>query len=108
MAAAGVTPGQSRMAVASVDNAAYLSRFPQVQAPVAAPMQVASAQTPNEPVFRSLFQTGDRAQPVSATVQELWGNSGSLTRPVAPGGPARMDTPQGLGLFSDSTGVFSG
>lgn len=108
MAAAGVTPGQSRMAVASVDNAAYLSRFPQAQAPVAAPMQVASAQTPNEPVFRSLFQTGDRAQPVSATVQELWGNSGSLTRPVAPGGPARMDTPQGLGLFSDSTGVFSG
>jgi hypothetical protein len=109
MASAGVTPGQSRAAVASADNAAaYLSRFPQAPASVAAPVQVASAQTPSEPVFRSLFQTGDRAQPVSTAVQELWGNNSSLTRPVAPGGSAKTDIPQGLGLFSDSTGVFSG
>ncbi len=52
--------GQARMAAAPVDNAAYLSRFPQVQTP-AASMQVASAQTASEPVFRSLYQTGDRA-----------------------------------------------
>lgn len=108
MAVAGVTPGQSRMAAAPADNAAYLSRFPQAPAPVAASMQVASAQTSSEPVFRSLFQTGDRAEPVSTAVRELWGNNTSLTRPVAPAGAAKTDAPQGLGLFSDSTGVFSG
>jgi hypothetical protein len=108
MAAAGVTPGQSRVAAMPADNAAYLSRFPQAQTPIAAPMQVASAQTSSEPVFRSLFQTGDRAEPVSTTVRELWGNRASPTAPAAPGGAARTDTPQGLGLFSDSTGVFSG
>ena len=96
------------MAAAPVDNAAYLSRFPQAPAPAAPTMQVASAQTASEPVFRSLFQTGDRAEPVSTTVRELWGNNASLTRPVAPGGAAKTEAPQGLGLFSDSTGVFSG
>ncbi len=107
MAVAGVTPGQARMASAPGDSAAYLSRFPQVQTPVAASTQVASAQTSNEPVFRSLFQTGDRAEPVSTTVRELWGNNTSLTKPVVPGG-AKTEAPQGIGLFSDSTGVFSG
>ena len=29
---------------------------------------------PGQPVFRSLFQAGERAQPVSPAVQELWGN----------------------------------
>jgi hypothetical protein len=107
MAAAGVAPGQARMAAASADSAAYLSRFPQVQTP-AVPTQVASAQTAVEPVFRSLFQTGDRAEPVSTTVHELWGNNASLTSPLPASGAAKTDAPQGLGLFSDSTGVFSG
>jgi hypothetical protein len=65
MAAAGVTPG-SRVAAAvpaPVDNAAYLSSFPQVRTD--APTQVASAQTSAQPVFRSLYQTGDRPEPVS-------------------------------------------
>lgn len=109
MASAGVTPG-SRVAAASapVDNAAYLSSFPQVRAPVDAPAQVASLQTPVQPIFRSLYQTGDRAEPVSNAVRELWGNNTSLTKPLPSGGAAKTDAPQGLGLFSDSTGVFSG
>ena len=108
MAAAGVTPGQSRMASAPVDNAAYLSSFPQPRTPAEVPAQVASLQTPAQPVFRSLYQTGDRPEPVSNTVRELWGNSTSLTNPLTAGAATRTEAPQGLGLFSDSTGVFSG
>ncbi|HEX7790624.1 MAG TPA: lytic transglycosylase domain-containing protein [Afipia sp.] len=109
MASAGVTPG-SRVAAASapIDNAAYLSSFPQVRSTADAPSQVASLSTPVQPVFRSLYQTGDRAEPVSNAVRELWGNNTSLTKPLPSGGPAKTDAPQGLGLFSDSTGVFSG
>jgi len=107
IAAAGVTPG-SRMAAAPVDNAAYLSSFPQARTPADAPTQVASLQTPGQPVFRSLYQTGDRPEPVSNAVRELWGNNTSLTNPMPAGGATRTEAPQGLGLFSDSTGVFSG
>ena len=45
------------------------------------PRQAAPA--PADPIFRSLFQAGDRAQPVSPAIHELWGNSSSLTS-VAP------------------------
>ncbi|MGD9838711.1 MAG: lytic transglycosylase domain-containing protein [Afipia sp.] len=110
MAAAGVPPA-SRMASgpAPADNAAYLSSFPQVRAPAeAATSQVASLQTPAQPVFRSLYQTGDRPEPVSNAVRELWGNNTALTNPLPAGNKANTDAPQGLGLFSDSTGVFSG
>ena len=56
--------------------------------PPASPVGVGFAQptsgsAPAEPIFRSLFQAGDRAQPVSPAVHELWGNSSSLTS-VAP------------------------
>jgi len=113
MASAGVTPGQPQAAAQAQDNAAYLSAFPQAKS-VAAPMQIASAQTQpqpvqqTQPVFRSLFQAGDRAEPVSSTVRELWGNNTSMTKPVAPRGAANTGAPQGIGLFSDTTGVFSG
>lgn len=108
MAAAGVTPGQSRLASAPAADAAYLSSFPQIRPANDASMQVASAPTPGQPVFRSLYQTGDRPEPVSQAVRELWGNKTSLTTPMSPGGAAKTEAPQGLGLFSDSTGVFSG
>lgn len=107
MAAAGVAPGQTRTAAAPVDNAAYLSSFPQVRTPDA-PTQVAALQTQSQPVFRSLYQTGDRPEPVSNTVRELWGNNTSITNPLPAGAATRTEAPQGLGLFSDSTGVFSG
>lgn len=103
IAAAGVTPGQTRTAAAApIDNATYLSSFPQARA---ANTQVASAQT--EPVFRSLYQTGGRAEPVSTAVRELWGNKASLTADTTTG-TAKTDGPKGIGLFSDTTGVFSG
>ncbi len=85
----------------TMDNAAYLSTFPDSRAvtPVAATAQAdASA-----PVFRSLFQAGDRTQPISPAVQELWGNSASLTAAATPSvrAPGRLD------LFSDRNGTFS-
>lgn len=106
MVAAGVAPG-SRVpsAPAPVDNAAYLSSFPQARTDTT---QVASVQTSAQPVFRSLYQTGDRPEPVSSAVRELWGNNTALTNPLPPGNKGKADAPQGLGLFSDSTGVFSG
>jgi len=109
MASVGVTPGQGRVASVSNDTAAYLSRFPQAQTP-ATPVQVAAADQAGQPVFRSLYQTGDRVEPVSATVRELWGNNTSLTRPLSDSGAAvdKTGAPQGIGLFSDATGVFSG
>ena len=36
------------------------------------------------------------------------GNNTALTNPLPAGAKSKTDAPQGLGLFSDSTGVFSG
>jgi hypothetical protein len=117
--------------VPAVDNAAYLSTFPDTRsAAPAASTQVASASpsaslslaadaAPASPAFRSLFQDGERAQPVSKTVRELWGNSASLTAdPPAAGAttpvasvavlPAKASGGSGLDLFSDRNGTFSG
>src|SRR4051794_13329832 len=72
IASLGDTP---RVALASaapaapaIDNAAYLSTFPNARS--VAPVTVASAATPagSAPSFRSLFQAGDRTEPVSSTV----------------------------------------
>lgn len=117
---------QPNVAVASaapaIDNAAYLSTFPDVRA--VTPVTVASASTATntspstDPIFRSLFQApGERAQPVSPAVRELWGKSSSLTS-VASADPAAaasstltqtpdIRAPQRLDLFSDRNGTFS-
>src|SRR5271154_639696 len=107
-------------AAPAIDNAAYLSTFPGIRS--VAPATTASVTTasadaaPASSAFRSLFQDGGRAQPVSQTVRELWGNSGSLTShtpaptpsatiaalPVAATTSGRLD------LFSDRNGTFSG
>src|SRR6202790_3420561 len=64
-------------ATPAIDNAAYLSSFPDVRS--IAPVTMASASAPTnaspspDPVFRSLFQAGERTQPASPAVQELWG-----------------------------------
>jgi len=115
----GNTPPASAVASAarptsSIDNAAYLSTFPNVGAVV--PATVASNATPgsdpssNVPVFRSLFQVDDQSQPVSSTVRALWGNSGSPAS-VASADSAAPATnggaPQPLDLFSDRNGTFS-
>jgi Transglycosylase SLT domain len=123
MASVGGMPATTLASAApSVDNATFLSSFPDLRS--AAPVTMASASTttnaaPTDPNFRSLFQFGERAQPVSSAVRELWGNS-SLTSvasaaPVATATSASSSTPtptvsapQGLDLFSDRSGTFSG
>jgi hypothetical protein len=97
--------------------------------PVAASSQPAlktASLQQNEPIFRSLFQGGERSQPLSPAVHELWGNSSSLSSvapatsvapttsaaPTAAGTPFGARTPevrapQPLDLFSDRNGTFS-
>ena len=71
-------------------------------------------------MFRSLFQAGERTQPVSPAVRELWGNSSSLTSVASATSVASTDAtagatsqtpnvraPQPLDLFSDRNGTFS-
>jgi hypothetical protein len=120
MAAVGdITPNvalaSASPAAAPVDNAAYLSTFPDVRAVTMASASAPSnTSPPSDPIFRSLFQAGgERAQPLSPTVRELWGNSSSLTSvtaasPVSP--PSQtpdVRAPQPLDLFSDRNGTFS-
>ena len=105
-------------AAPAIDNAAYLSSFPDVRA--VTPVTVASASTApsSDPIFRSLFQaSGERTQPISPTVRELWGKNSSLTSianaaPAADASPALSQTPEvrapgPLDLFSDRNGTFS-
>jgi hypothetical protein len=92
----------------SSDNAAYLSRLPDVRG--VTPVAASSSTAPSQPVFRSLFQVGERSEPVSPAVQQLWAHpaavaSASDTSPVT-------QTPTGglqpFDLFSDRSGKFSG
>jgi hypothetical protein len=115
MASVGVTPaGKDDAAAAPVDNTAYLSSFPDVRqvTPAAATPQPAIATAslqPGHPMFRSLFQAGERSQPVSPAVQELWGNGSSLTSVPSPSSQTpNVRAPQPLDLFSDRNGTFSG
>ena len=73
--------------------------FPDQRAvtPVAAASQTSAVS--GEPMFRSLYQAGERTQPISPTVQELWGKVASATPEVR--APGRLD------LFSDRNGTFS-
>jgi hypothetical protein len=123
---AALGDGPPRMALASaaqpattIDNAAYLSSFPDSRAvtPVTAttPTQLTTASLPQQdPIFRSLFQAGERTQPISPVVQELWGNTSSLTT-VAIAAPVEslsnrtpeVRAPGRLDLFSDRNGTFS-
>jgi Transglycosylase SLT domain len=122
---AGAAVASAASATAPIDNAAYLSSFPDVRS--ATPVTMASASSAvstsasTDPMFRSLFQPGERTQPVSSAVHELWGNSSSLTSvaaatSVAPATSKAAATtaqtsnvraPQPLDLFSDPTGTFS-
>jgi hypothetical protein len=114
MALYGGTPSTTAVASATqaapaIDNAAYLQTFPDVRA--VSPVSTTSATTvadnssPSTPVFRSIYQPGDTTQPVSSTVQKLWGNNASLTS-VANATPD-VRPPQPLDLFSDRRGAFS-
>lgn len=116
MAMYGGTPSTTQVASANgvqpavpvTDNTAYLQAFPDARGvtPVNAtsPTTVAD-NTPAAPAFRSIYQPGDTTQPVSTTVQKLWGNNASLTS-VASSTPD-VRPPQPLDLFSDRSGTFS-
>lgn len=105
LAASATTPGSASTVAAA--NTAYLSSFPDPRsaqvasfASDASPATMASSPPapPEQPIFRSLFQAGDRAQPVSNTVQELWGSNSAKAPDAAP---------KPLDLFSDRSGTFS-
>jgi hypothetical protein len=117
MASVGMTPANRAVAAAvtPTDNAAYLSSFPDARTvtPIAASSQsttrTASLQQPGQPMFRSLFHAGEREQPVSPAVQELWGNGSSLTSVPSPSSQTpNVRAPHPLDLFSDRNGTFSG
>ena len=98
----------------TIDNAAYLSSFPDSRAvtPVTAttPTQLKTASLPQQdPIFRSLFQAGERTQPISPAVQELWGSNSSLTSAstILSGHTPEVRAPGRLDLFSDRDGTFS-
>lgn len=114
----GGAPATTTVASASpstpsaVDNAAYLSQFPDVHAvsPVAAASNASDrSKKPADPIFRSLFQV-DGSQPVSSTVHQLWGRSASLTADASTSGAATTSggAAQPLDLFSDRDGTYSG
>ena len=115
MASLGETPARAPIPSAT-GGVGYLSGFPDVRSvtPVAASVQptIKTASSQPEPMFRSLFQAGERSEPVSPAVKELWGRSSSLTS-VASAAPLSSQQPtlraaQPLDLFSDRSGAFSG
>jgi hypothetical protein len=109
--ASAAPPTTAVAAVPVMDTNAFLSAFPDTRSG-APPVTVASAEAtrapapPANPMFRSLFQADENAQPISSTVRELWGKS-SLTS-VASAAPApHVGAPRPLDLFSDRDGTFS-
>jgi hypothetical protein len=110
MAAVGDTPRRVTSASAApatqpIDNAAYLSARREVRSVTPVTMAFASSATDasplTDPIFRSLFQAGERTQPVSSTVRELWDNPSSQAHTPT------VRAPQPLDLFSDRAGTFS-
>lgn len=125
MASAGTAPTADATGTAAVaavpSNARYLSSFPDLRtaqvasfadgSTTAAAPASTSAQK-NEPMFRSLFQAGERNEPISNAVQELWGKQGTASATV-PGTnqlvrAPEVAAPKPLDLFSDRAGTFSG
>ncbi|MGY4480347.1 transglycosylase SLT domain-containing protein [Bradyrhizobium sp. USDA 3364] len=87
----------------TMDTASYLSTFPNASAASSVGVTPAVASAQPAPAFRSLYQGGDRSEPISPAVQELWGNSASLTGSATP----KVRAPGRLDLFSDPNGTYS-
>jgi hypothetical protein len=116
MAMYGDTPSTAQVAAANgvqptapmVNSAAYLQTFPEPRSvtPVSATTSTTVADnSPTAPAFRSIYQPGEATQPVSTTVQKLWGSNASLTSVASVTPDVRP--PQPLDLFSDRSGTFS-
>jgi hypothetical protein len=96
----------------SSDNAVYLSRLPDMRGvtPVAASSATAASAAPGQPMFRSLFQVGERSEPVSPAVQQLWAHPAAVASASDPS-PTTQAPAGGLqpfDLFSDRSGKYSG
>jgi hypothetical protein len=96
----------------AMDTTAYLSTIPDSRkvTPVTASQgaQLKTASLPQqEPMFRSLFQAGDRAQPISPAVQELWATQSRTTVASVANRTPEVRAPGRLDLFSDRDGTFS-
>ena len=109
---AGTTAAATTVAAATpAANASFLSSFPDLRtaqvASLAPETSAAQQRQQAQPIFRSLYQGGDRPEPVSPAVQELWGNRSSLTSVSSLQQTPTVRTPQPLDLFSDRAGTFS-
>lgn len=97
---------------ASMDSANFVSLIPDSRA--VTPVKAASGTelktaslAQQEPMFRTLFQAGDRTQPISPAVQELWGNSSRVNVASVANATPEVRAPGRLDLFSDRDGTFS-
>jgi Transglycosylase SLT domain len=112
VAVAGVT-APSAANTATMESANFISTIPdaRVVTPVKATTgtELKTASLPQqEPMFRTLFQAGDRPQPISPAVQELWGNTPSQTNVAqVTNRIPEVRAPGRLDLFSDRDGTFS-
>lgn len=96
-------------------SATFLGAFPQVSsnAETKAPLQlVAANEAPKQgdaaratPMFQTLFQVGDRVEPVSPTVQSLWSTAKDAS--ADPSARREAQPSAGFDLFSDRAGVFA-
>ncbi|MBI5318468.1 transglycosylase SLT domain-containing protein [Bradyrhizobium sp.] len=104
----------SATAAATMDSANFVSLIPDSRAvtPVKATSgtELKTASLPQqEPMFRTLFQAGDRPQPISPAVQELWGNPAPRVNVASAGSQVpEVRAPGRLDLFSDRDGTYSG
>ena len=120
----GAATAPAVASAAAAGGGAYLAAFPQVAAVQTASVAespsmvtvnlpsidvvpparaVASASTDSKPMFRTLFQAGERAEPISPAVRDLWAN-GTAQAAASP----TLKSPTSLDLFSDRYGTFSG
>lgn len=83
----------------TMDNAAFLASFPQGS-------RAPSATGAMGPTFHSLFQAGERAEPLSLTVRQLWGSGAQASAEEAQ--PAPNPAQSRFNLFSDPNGRFAG
>ena len=120
-AALGGTPRSTAVASATapattaapMDSANFVSLIPDsrgvtpVRATTGTELRTASLPQ-QEPMFRTLFQAGDRTQPISPAVQELWNNSPPRANVASVAGTTpEVRAPGRLDLFSDRDGTFS-
>ncbi|HXI06935.1 MAG: transglycosylase SLT domain-containing protein [Bradyrhizobium sp.] len=103
----------SAATAAGMDGGNFVSLIPDQRAltPVRATgaTELNTASLPQQqPMFRTLFQAGDRPEPISPAVQELWSNSPPRANiALAAGTAPEVRAPGRLDLFSDRNGTFS-